>query len=74
MKRWKIIRMLMPFLYILLCAPDPGSGPMNLVSECLEARCRVHVWIRHSAGLRGVCTGRIVAFDKHLNIVRTRAT
>ena len=30
----------------------------------------VWVWIRHSAGVRGVCHGRLIAFDKHWNVVR----
>ena len=29
----------------------------------------MRVWIRHCAGVRGVCEGEVTAFDKHFNLV-----
>ena len=46
-----------------------APGPMSLLQHCYQTQCKVLVWIRHSAGLRGVCLGRLVVFDRHFNMV-----
>lgn len=31
---------------------------------------KLKVWTRRYKGLRGVCVGYLIAFDKHMNLVR----
>uniref|UniRef100_A0A8C7QTM7 LSM11, U7 small nuclear RNA associated n=1 Tax=Oncorhynchus mykiss TaxID=8022 RepID=A0A8C7QTM7_ONCMY len=60
--------------------PDRGRGgyqrpfhtgsPLGELYCCVEERIRVKVDIRTFKGLRGVCSGFIVAFDKFWNLVR----
>ena len=45
------------------------SGPLSVVQRCLSDGVRVRVWVRHCAGVRGECWGKLLAFDKHLNLV-----
>ena len=49
---------------------EAHTGPVQLVRECWASRCRVEVLVRHSRGVRGVCHGTILAYDRHFNIVR----
>lgn len=44
-------------------------GPLQHLQTCLQSRAPVRVWIRHCVGVRGVCEGVVLAFDKHMNIV-----
>ncbi len=45
------------------------AGPLLLLRRLREQRAAVRVVTRHERGLRGVATGTLVAFDKHLNLV-----
>jgi small nuclear ribonucleoprotein (snRNP)-like protein len=45
------------------------AGPLLLLRRLREERAAVRVVTRHERGLRGVATGTLVAFDKHLNLV-----
>lgn len=45
------------------------AGPFSLLQRCRVAGRRVRVAIRHCAGVRGVCEGVLVVYDRHLNIV-----
>ena len=40
------------------------SGPLFVLKQCRDNRTRVRVWTRGAAGVRGVATGFIAAFDK----------
>jgi len=42
--------------------------------RCVEERIRVRVHIRTFKGLRGVCLGFVVAFDKFWNLVHAQDT
>ena len=46
------------------------EGPMSTLRDAFHQRKRVRVFIRSAASVRGHCTGFIVAFDKHWNLVR----
>uniref|UniRef100_A0A8K9VC32 LSM11, U7 small nuclear RNA associated n=1 Tax=Oncorhynchus mykiss TaxID=8022 RepID=A0A8K9VC32_ONCMY len=46
------------------------GSPLGELYCCVEERIRVKVDIRTFKGLRGVCSGFIVAFDKFWNLVR----
>ncbi|KAM4585988.1 U7 snRNA-associated Sm-like protein LSm11 [Fundulus diaphanus] len=44
------------------------GSPLGELHRCVEARIRVRVHIRTFKGLRGVCSGFVVAFDKFWNM------
>lgn len=48
---------------------EKKEGPLGLLYDCYTQQKYVQVWIRHSRGLRGVCQGKLLAFDHHLNLV-----
>lgn len=45
------------------------EGPFSVLHACRASQSRVRVMTRHGKGVRGVCTGVVVAFDKHLNLL-----
>ncbi|KAM4015432.1 U7 snRNA-associated Sm-like protein LSm11 [Anomaloglossus baeobatrachus] len=45
-----------------------GGSPAGRLYRCVQERLRVHVHTRTFRGLRGVCSGFIVAFDKFWNL------
>ncbi|XP_015916942.2 U7 snRNA-associated Sm-like protein LSm11 [Parasteatoda tepidariorum] len=42
--------------------------PLGALTKCLENR-KIKVWTRNFEKVRGICTGYVVAFDKHWNLV-----
>ncbi|XP_037087601.1 U7 snRNA-associated Sm-like protein LSm11 [Pollicipes pollicipes] len=44
------------------------AGPCSRLKWCMERRAKVKVYIRNFGRVRGVCSGYIVAFDKHWNL------
>ena len=47
------------------------SGPLFVLKRCRDNKTRVKVWTRGVAGVRGVLTGFIAAFDKvRLNFIK----
>ena len=40
------------------------SGPLFVLKQCRDMKTRVRVWTRGPAGVRGVVTGFLAAFDK----------
>ncbi|XP_061690705.1 U7 snRNA-associated Sm-like protein LSm11 [Syngnathoides biaculeatus] len=44
------------------------GSPLGELHKCVEQRIRVKVHIRSFKGLRGVCSGFVVAFDKFWNL------
>ena len=48
---------------------SPRSGPLSLLYSVLSTRSRVRVMVRYVDCVRGVLTGQLVAFDKHLNMI-----
>ncbi|XP_029918424.1 U7 snRNA-associated Sm-like protein LSm11 [Myripristis murdjan] len=53
---------------VLTRMPLCKGGPLGELHRCVEERIRVKVHIRTFKGLRGVCSGFIVAFDKFWNM------
>nr|XP_019936119.1 PREDICTED: U7 snRNA-associated Sm-like protein LSm11 [Paralichthys olivaceus] len=53
---------------VLTRMPLCKGGPLGELYRCVEERVRVKVHIRTFKGLRGVCSGFIVAFDKFWNM------
>ncbi|XP_013777212.1 U7 snRNA-associated Sm-like protein LSm11 [Limulus polyphemus] len=45
-----------------------NNGPLGMLNKCVQNQTRVKVWTRNFNELRGICTGFIVAFDKHWNL------
>lgn len=50
-------------------SPVTKGSPLGELHRCVEERIRVKVHIRTFKGLRGVCSGFVVAFDKFWNMV-----
>ena len=59
---------------MLLCYAGTSLGPFQLLQDCWNSRSPVRVWTRHCVGVRGVCEGVPLAFDKHMNLVLGDAT
>ena len=55
-------------LMVLLVSVHEGS-PLGELHRCIREGVKVNVHIRTFKGLRGVCTGFLVAFDKFWNMV-----
>lgn len=55
-------------LMVLLVPVHEGS-PLGELHRCIREGVKVNVHIRTFKGLRGVCTGFLVAFDKFWNMV-----
>ncbi|XP_035016741.1 U7 snRNA-associated Sm-like protein LSm11 [Hippoglossus stenolepis] len=53
---------------VLTRMPLCKGGPLGELYRCVEERVRVKVHIRTFKGLRGVCSGFVVAFDKFWNM------
>ena len=51
---------------------DDISGPMTILQRAVMEKLRVRVWTRSAVHVRGICTGFIVVFDKHWNLVSDR--
>lgn len=45
------------------------GSPLGELNRCVQEKIRVKVHIRTFKGLRGVCSGFVVAFDKFWNLV-----
>lgn len=50
------------------------EGPHSLLYKCLHSNTKVIVTMRRAGGVRGTCTARVKAFDKHLNMILTDVT
>ena len=48
---------------------ETDPGPFSFLQQCRREGGRVRVTIRHCAGVRGVCEGTVLVYDKHLNLV-----
>lgn len=45
------------------------QGPLSMLKRAVEERRRIKVWTRSFRYVRGICTGYVVMFDKHFNLV-----
>ena len=50
------------------------AGPFTLLQTCRSEGRRVRVTLRHCVGVRGVCEGAVLVFDRHMNLVLTGVT
>ena len=48
---------------------ESEQDPFELLRLCHRDGVAVRVWIRHCVGVRGMCEGVPVAFDRHMNLV-----
>lgn len=44
-------------------------GPLGRLRDCMKEHTPVKVFIRRATEMRGVCTGYILAFDHHWNLI-----
>eukprot|EP00808_Paulinella_micropora_P012209 g71027.t1 len=56
------------FAKAVLQGKDDKEGPLALLKALFNKNCRVQVGIRKQKGMRGSCTGYLLAFDKHFNM------
>ena len=47
------------------------TGPLSTLQRALTTNLKVTVVIRTFKGVRGECTGYLVAYDKYMNLVRS---
>ncbi|XP_033630123.1 retinitis pigmentosa 1-like 1 protein isoform X1 [Asterias rubens] len=45
-----------------------ATGPLSVLFRCMNERCKVRVCTRSFKGLRSICTGYVVTFDKFFNM------
>jgi small nuclear ribonucleoprotein (snRNP)-like protein len=45
------------------------TGPFELLFDCFKHHTPVKVVIRSAASIRGTCTGTLIGYDKHMNLV-----
>ncbi|XP_072256537.1 U7 snRNA-associated Sm-like protein LSm11 [Pyxicephalus adspersus] len=57
-----------PAKNVLTRMPLHEGGPLGVLYRCVQERLKVNVHIRTFKGLRGVCSGFVVAFDKFWNM------
>ncbi|KAM5170698.1 U7 snRNA-associated Sm-like protein LSm11 [Mantella aurantiaca] len=53
---------------VLTRMPLHEGGPLGVLYRCVQERLKVNIHIRTFKGLRGVCSGFVVAFDKFWNM------
>ncbi len=53
--------------YMRRCS-KPDFGPLSVLKRCVDDKTRVRVILRGPVGIRGHCTGYLIAFDKHWNL------
>jgi small nuclear ribonucleoprotein (snRNP)-like protein len=46
------------------------KGPFQVLFECFKNNQSVTVMTRSVASIRGICTGTLIGYDKHMNLVR----
>ncbi|CAL1266628.1 unnamed protein product [Larinioides sclopetarius] len=44
-------------------------SPLNALYKCINENKKIKIWTRNFEEIRGICTGYVVAFDKHWNLV-----
>ncbi|MEE6478255.1 hypothetical protein FKM82_011793 [Ascaphus truei] len=54
---------------VLTRMPLLAGSPLGELNRCVQDRIRIQVHIRTFKGLRGVCSGFLIAFDKFWNMV-----
>lgn len=55
--------------FVAAAAPAPAEGPLALLKRLFARGCRVRVMVLGARGVRGTVAGRLLAFDKHVNVV-----
>ncbi len=63
------VSVLTPYVHVCVFVSEAEPGPFALLQQCRRKGRRVRVTIRHCAGVRGVCEGTLLLYDKHLNLV-----
>ncbi|XP_022092690.1 U7 snRNA-associated Sm-like protein LSm11 isoform X2 [Acanthaster planci] len=59
------------FRNVLTRMSEYSSGPLSMLYRCMNERCKVRVCTRSFKGLRSICTGYLVTFDKFFNMALT---
>ncbi|GBM27974.1 hypothetical protein AVEN_20585-1 [Araneus ventricosus] len=44
-------------------------SPLNALYQCINENRKIKIWTRNFEEIRGICTGYVVAFDKHWNLI-----
>lgn len=59
------------FRHVLKRMEEFDKGPLSILKGYLTNGTRLKVWTRGVAGVRGIATGFLAAFDKHWNMALT---
>ncbi len=57
------------YLTFILFLDQHKEGPLSVLRACLAASERVRVVTRAMSSIRGFVEGKLIAFDKHFNVV-----
>ena len=58
----------------VLLAQEHTTGPLSMLHRALTTRKPIQITIRGTQGVRGTIRGKLLAFDKHLNLMVQHAT
>merc|ERR550519_2017440 len=47
------------------------DGPLSVLRRAVKDGIRIRVWTRAHVYIRGICSGFLVAYDKHMNLAMT---
>ncbi|XP_055950051.1 U7 snRNA-associated Sm-like protein LSm11 [Argiope bruennichi] len=45
-----------------------AKTPLSVLTRCVETNMKIKVWVRNANEIRGLCSGYLLAFDKHWNL------
>jgi len=60
-----------PLRNVLTRMDEVEEGPLSLLRRAVKDGIRVRVWTRSHVYIRGICSGFLVAYDKHVNLAMT---
>ncbi|GBO09664.1 hypothetical protein AVEN_52100-1, partial [Araneus ventricosus] len=44
-------------------------SPLLVIYKCIADNVKIKIWTRNFKEVRGICTGWVIAFDKHWNLI-----
>ena len=60
-----------PLRNVLTRMDEVEDGPLSLLRRAVRDGIRIRVWTRAHVYIRGICSGFLVAYDKHVNLAMT---
>ena len=60
-----------PTRNVLTRMDEAEEGPLSVLRRAVKNGIRIRVWTRAHVYIRGICSGFLVAYDKHMNLAMT---